>query len=144
MNIQKIGILGLILTLSLACNTAKTQETATEDAVESVKRGPKQGAQKQKGSDRQEALKALITDLGLTSDQEAEFKAIQKKYRGQMQKVRNNSQGDRQAMRSSMEEIREKQDTELKALLDKDQFTKYQKWLEENRPQRGRKPPRGN
>ena len=59
----------------------------------------------------------------------------------EMGKVRSEMQpdGDREAMRAQMTELRKKQNEKLKKVLTKDQYTKYEKYLEERREQRGQR-----
>ncbi|MCY1722245.1 hypothetical protein OU798_17965 [Prolixibacteraceae bacterium Z1-6] len=56
-----------------------------------------------------------------------------------MSKMREEMQGggDREAMREKMTEMRKKQNAEMKKILSEDQYTKYEKYLEERRARRG-------
>ena len=53
-----------------------------------------------------------------------------------MQQVRQSNEGDFEAMRPKMMELREKQNAELKEIFTEDQYTQYQEWLKEARSKR--------
>jgi hypothetical protein len=56
------------------------------------------------------------------------------------QKIREKSADDREAMRESMKGVNEKFQTNLKGILNEEQFKKYQEWQAAEREKRG---PRG-
>ena len=62
--------------------------------------------------------------LGLTKEQEPQFKAISMKY-GQKMKALKNAEGDRKDKFKQMKELRDAKNNELKALLKPDQFKTY-------------------
>jgi len=84
----------------------------------------------------QAAYNAMLDSLGLTDQQREDVDFINTKYRAQMQQIRQNSDGDREAMRPKMMELREKQNGELKEVLTEEQYTDYQNWIKENKPSR--------
>jgi DNA-binding beta-propeller fold protein YncE len=90
--------------------------------------------------DRQSLTEQLKTALSLTDDQVTKVKAIEEQMRSDMQKARDDSQGDRQAARDKMQKINEKMRTDVKALLTDDQKTKFDAWAKEQdaRRQQGR------
>ena len=81
--------------------------------------------------------------LTLTADQKTKIQAIEVDLGKQMNTLRQNNQGNRDAMRTAMQEIDKKRDEKYKAVLTADQFKKYladkeqrQKEMEERRAQR--------
>ena len=144
MNNLKGILFAIIIALPMACNSSKeavnTQAQETEVSPRS-QRPPRGGGAG--NSERQAAMQQLVTELGLNEEQQTQLQAIQQKYRGQMQAIREENQGDFQAMRSSMMELRANQNEEIKTILTDEQFAKFEKWQEENRPQRGGRQGRG-
>jgi len=99
---------------------------------------------KERMEQRQAAYNAMLDSLQLTEQQREEVDFINTKYRAQMQQIRQNSEGDFQAMRPKMMELREKQNAELKEIFNEEQFAKYEKWQQENRGRRGKGGPPKN
>ncbi len=98
---------------------------------------------KEKMEQRQAAYNAMLDTLQLTDQQREDVDFINMKYRAQMQQMRQNNDGDFEAMRPKMMELRDKQNAELKEVFNEEQFAQYQKWQQENRSRRGRGgPPR--
>jgi hypothetical protein len=98
---------------------------------------------KEKMEQREAAYNAMLDSLQLTDQQREDVDFINMKYRAQMQQIRQNSEGDFEAMRPAMVELRDNQNAELKEILSEEQFAQYQKWQKENRGRRGRGgPPR--
>ena len=91
---------------------------------------------KEKMQEYQAAYNTMLDSLGLTDQQREDVDFINTKYRAQMQQIRQNSDGDREAMRSKMMELRDKQNGELKGVFAEEQYTDYQNWIKENRPSR--------
>lgn len=78
--------------------------------------------------------------VGLNADQEKKVYDLQIEQGKQMTKMREEMQasgGDFSSMREKMTTMRAEQDKKLKAILTADQWTKYEKWQEERRSQRG-------
>jgi len=130
-----LATLILITICSMSKDTA-AQNTPTPEAKQK---------KEQKRGDREEqqaAYNVMLDSLGLTEQQREDVDFINTKYRAQMQQIRQTNEGDFAAMRPKMMELREKQNTELKEVLSEEQFTQYQKWMEENRSRRrGNRPP---
>ena len=91
---------------------------------------------KEKMQEYQAAYNTMLDSLGLDDQQREDIDFINTKYRAQMQQIRQNSDGDREAMRSKMMELRDKQNVELKGVFTEEQYTDYQNWIKENRPSR--------
>jgi Spy/CpxP family protein refolding chaperone len=83
----------------------------------------------------------LKTELTLTDEQIPKVEKIYLDANKKMSEMRANSGGNREGMRDKMMAINKKRDEEMKKVLTAEQFTKYQKYLEEqraNRPMRNR------
>ena len=90
---------------------------------------------------RQQQMEELKKEIGLNKDQVKKFDEIYKKYDDKMAAMREDMMagGDREAMRSKMQQINTERDAEVKKMLNKDQvkkFDDYQKKLAEQRAQR--------
>jgi len=84
-------------------------------------------------------LKQMTKDFNLTADQQAKIKPILVESQKKMEDLRNDSSGDRQAMRSKMMDIQKDTNTQIRAQLDdkqKDMFDKQQERMQ-NRQRRG-------
>ncbi len=99
------------------------------------------GGQQMSPEDRAKQQTAQIKEaVGLNADQEKKVYDLNLESGKQMAKMREDMQGgggDFEAMRTKMTSMREEQDKKMKAILTADQWTKYQKWQEENRARRG-------
>lgn len=99
---------------------------------------PKEMAQRQ----TDELKKAL----DLNKDQEKKVLDLNLKNAQQMSALREEAMkngGDREAMREKMTKLREAQNAEMKKILTEDQYTKYEKYMEERRASRGQGGPGG-
>jgi Spy/CpxP family protein refolding chaperone len=84
-------------------------------------------------------LKQMTKDFDLTADQQKKIKPILADEQKKMEDLRNDSSGDRQAMRSKMMQIMQDANTQIRAQLDdkqKDLFDKQQESMQ-NRGRRG-------
>ena len=81
---------------------------------------PQQMAQKQT-----EQIKSSVT--GITSDEESKILAVEQDFAKSAQDARTSSNGDREAMRSKMQPLRESRDAKIKGILTADQYAQYQK-----------------
>jgi protein CpxP len=90
----------------------------------------------------EERAKALTDSLALDSTQTAQVIAIFKDQQAAMDKVREDSQGDREGMRGAMMDLRKKTDDKIMAILTDAQKTKYQDMIK-NRPMGRMGGPRG-
>ena len=138
-----------LISFILACGSSKeAQKTATPEvsSVAPERNGEQSGADRraQFRARREEQRKALVAQLKLSEEQQKKFDEVNAYYAEKMRALRENSAGDRQAMRAGMQEIREEQDLEMEALLDAEQYQTYKKFLEEQRQnRRGRRGQRG-
>lgn len=73
----------------------------------------------------EERAKQLKERLKLDDEQTKKVEEIFKSAQDKMQEVMGNTQGDRDAMRKTMIDLRAKADKEIEALLTKDQKKKY-------------------
>src|SRR5579862_2874328 len=72
-------------------------------------------------------LKRMTKDFDLTADQQAKIKPILVDSQKKMEDLRNDSSGDRQAMREKMTQIRKDTDDQVRAQLDDKQKEKFDK-----------------
>ena len=100
--------------------------------------GPMGGDFKKRMEERQKERRAkLIKDLKLTADQTKKYDALQKKITEKRQKSFGKPGAmDMNAMRKKFDALRTEETTEMKKILTKDQFTKYNKMQEEARKKR--------
>lgn len=91
-----------------------------------------QGGMRMSAEDR---AKQLQTQLKLTDDQTTKITAIYKDQRAKMDSVRTASNGDRDAMRSSMMTMMKTTNDKIKAILTPDQATAYDKIQQERMQQ---------
>jgi protein CpxP len=81
-------------------------------------------------------LKQMTKDFNLTDDQQAKIKPILVDSQKKMDDLRNDSSGDRQAMRSKMMDIQKDTNTQIRAQLgdkQKDLFDKQQERMQNRR-----------
>jgi Spy/CpxP family protein refolding chaperone len=85
-------------------------------------------------------LKRMTKDFDLTADQQAKIKPILVDAQKKMEDVRNDSSGDRPAMRQKMMQIRQDTNDQIRALLDDKQKGKFDEQEQErqDRPQNRR------
>ena len=76
-------------------------------------------------------LKRMTKDFNLTADQQSKIKPILVDQQKKMDDLRNDSSGDRQAMRQKMMQIRQDTNDQVRALLDDKQKEKFDKQEQE-------------
>jgi hypothetical protein len=118
---KKIGFLLIALVMGTLIGTAQNWQSAT----------PEEMAKKQTADIKEKC--------GLDKDQEKKVYDLSLKSGKEMAKMRSDMQGggDRDAMREKMTKMRDEQNKEMKKILTSAQYTKYEKYLEERRSQRG-------
>ena len=127
----------------LSCNS--TKKSAVEPVTNSVNQAetntrqdsPRKGGRRGDGQRGAQFQQELFSKLNLSDQQMEQFKSISEKYRGEMKTLRQNSDGDRSSIRSSMEALYAKQNTELKGIMTESQFELYTQLIEERRKNRG-------
>jgi|WetSurMetagenome_2_1015567.scaffolds.fasta_scaffold909316_1 Spy/CpxP family protein refolding chaperone len=90
----------------------------------------------------EERAKVMADSLSLDSTQTAQVTVILKDQQDAMQKIREDNQGDFDAMRGAMTELRKKTDDKIMTILTDVQKTKYQDMMK-NRPMGRMGGPRG-
>ena len=90
----------------------------------------------------EQRAKVLTDSLALDSTQTAQVIVILKDQQDAMQKIREDNQGDFEAMRGAMTDLRKKTDDKIMAILNDTQKAKYQEMMK-NRPMGGMRGPRG-
>lgn len=68
---------------------------------------------------------ALLRDITLSADQQQRVDSIRSRYRTQMEQMRQQSGGDRDAMRGQMRTMMEKQQAEIRDVLTPDQQRQF-------------------
>ncbi|MGP8217231.1 MAG: hypothetical protein ACLQQ4_16800 [Bacteroidia bacterium] len=101
-------------------------------AQERTPMDPQQMARKQTDN-----IKKNVT--GITPDQESKILAVEQEFSQAMQDARNSSNGDREAMRSKMQPLKENRDAKIKGILTSDQYAQYQKMEESHQWGGGRR-----
>ncbi len=131
--IKKILFLTGIIAFTICLSSA--QLLAQDSPDPEVK---KQQRERKKGNraEMKAVYNAMLDSLQLTVEQREEVEFINTKYRAQMQQIRQNNEGNFEAMRSEMKGLRDKQNAELKEVFSEEQFAEYEKWQKENRSQR--------
>jgi periplasmic protein CpxP/Spy len=79
----------------------------------------------------EDRLKDLTKQLSLTDDQQAKIKPILEDQQKKMDDLRNNSSGDRQERGQKMQQIRKDTNDQIRAVLDDNQKTKFDKMEQE-------------
>ena len=97
--------------------------------------GPRGGESRRGPMSPDDRLKQLTKDFNLTADQQTKIKPILVDSQKKMDDLRNDSSGDRQAMRGKMMKITQDTNTRIRALLDDKQKEKFDK-QEQEREQR--------
>ena len=155
MKFTKILILLLGITVMFSCKSKKeVAEVATKPNVEQTEArrsgtirpgGGERGGRGDFQARQAEQQAKLYAELGLSDAQKTKMEEIQKSTRQTMQAMRAESRdgGDRTAMREKMQAIRKAETEEVKKIMTAEQFTKYEKFLEERRGQRGGRGGRG-
>jgi periplasmic protein CpxP/Spy len=64
---------------------------------------------------------------GITPDQESKILAAEQTFTKGMEAARNTSNGDRDAMKSQMQPLKDNRDAQIKTILTADQYAQYQK-----------------
>lgn len=82
-------------------------------------------------------LKRLTKELNLTADQQSKIKPILVDTQKKMEDARDNSNGDRQAMREKFMQIRQDNNDQIRALLNDAQKDKFDKMQEQREDRAG-------
>ena len=121
---KKLGLLLMIVLIGTSISMAQNRGGQRND--------PKEFAKKQ--------TEELTEHLDLDKKQEKQVSELNLKAAEQMFAMRKemaDGNGDRDAMRAKLQEMRKKQNVEMKKILSEDQYKKYQKYVEERRAKRG-------
>ncbi len=87
----------------------------------------------------EDRVKMLSDSLKLSEEQSAKITKILEDQREEMTTAMSENQGDRDAMRSAMQELMKKSDDKIKAVLTEDQAKEYDKMVQERRARMGRR-----
>lgn len=117
---KKIRFLLIALIMGTTVSMAQNWQSATPEEM-----AKSQTEQIKKACDLDKDQEKKVYDLSLKSGKEMA------KMRSEMQ-----GGGDRDAMREKMGKVRDEQNKEMKKILTADQYTKYEKYLEERRAAR--------
>ena len=80
-----------------------------------------------------ERLTSMTKNFGLTADQQSKIKPILENEQKKMQDLRNDANGDRQAMRGKMMQIHQDTGDQIRAILDDKQKDKFDQQERERR-----------
>ena len=108
---KKLFVISIMLLATITLATAQQPQRMTSEERAKAQ------------TDRMEKL------LSLTADQKTKVHAIELEIGNEMTAQRQKNQGDREAMRTAMQEVNKKRDTKYKEVLTADQYKKY---LEDN------------
>ena len=109
---KKISLILLLTSLFFTLNSF------AQEGPDQRMRGP--GPEQQKAQ-----MEKMIADLDLSDDQSEAMKEIMKDYRGKMRNVRDESNGDRMAMREDLEALNDERNAELQTLLTEAQYNTH-------------------
>lgn len=124
---MKIPKIGLMAALALgALMAGNTISNAQDDKAE--KKGGRKG-----GPTVEQQLEHMTKELSLTDDQKPKVKEVIEANRKQMQEVFADRTGSRDERREKMQKIGDEQDKKLKAILNADQYTKWEKMRDKMR-----------
>ena len=136
---KKLFVICMMLVATITFATAQQGQGQGQRQGQGQGMGQRQTAEERAKSQTERVVKLLT----LTADQKTKIQAIELELAKKMDTLRQNSQGDREGMRTAMEEINKTRDTKYKAVLTADQFKKYtadneqrQKEMAERRSQR--------
>jgi periplasmic protein CpxP/Spy len=87
----------------------------------------------------EDRVKILKDSLKLSDEQSSKITKILEDQREEMTTAMNDNRGDREAMRSVMQELMKNTDSQIKAVLTENQAKKYDKMLEGRRARMGRR-----
>ena len=118
---KKLFVISIMLLATVSFAAAQQRQRQT----------PEESAKTQ--TERMEKL------LSLTADQKAKIQAIDLDLAKQLNTQLQNNQGNREAMRSAMQDIDKKRDEKYKPVLTADQFKKYLDDKEERRKEMERR-----
>ena len=155
MKFTKILILLLGITVMFSCKSKKeAAEVAQAPEVEqrearrsgTTRPGGERGNRGDFRAGQAERQEKLYAELGLSAAQKTKMEEIQQGTRSKMQAMRaemRDGSTDRTVMRDKMQAIRNSEVDEIKKILTEEQFTKYEKTLEERKARRGERGGRG-
>ena len=84
----------------------------------------------------EQQAKRMQQDLELSDEQYQEVKAINLMAAKDMQETRQNNEGDREAMRAAMQQIRTETEAQFQAILSPEQWTKFETMQAERQEER--------
>lgn len=125
MNTMKIFLLGLTMVFAIGLQAQTTEKAQT-----------RQQSKEARAAKMQEQRAATIAKLNLSAAQTEQFDAINEKYRGQMQELRQSNGTDRKAVGQQMRELRDAQQEEIKAMLTPEQVEVFEAELAARRESR--------
>lgn len=103
--------------------------------------GPGEGRQGRRGQGMN--MDTLKVKLSLSDDQVTEFETINEEMRTKRKEIFESSNGDREAMRESMMELRADAEQQIKDILTVEQWGKYEAFQAEMREKRRARPEGG-
>jgi protein CpxP len=124
--------LALIIALGMSV-AARTTFAADSDTK---KEKPEAAAPRRPGGNPEARLDRMAKDLNLTDDQKAKLKTIFEDETAKMKSLREDTSVSREDRRTKVQDIRKDTDAKVKAVLNADQFAKWEKQRAERGPRR--------
>jgi protein CpxP len=125
-NRKRLWILALLLAVAMSAGSASAAQYQRGGYGGGQGRGGQRGPMSP-----DEQLTRMAKDLNLTADQQSKIKPILVDGQKKMEDLRNDSGGDRQAMREKMMQIHKDTNDQVRALLDDKQKEKFDKQEQE-------------
>ena len=124
----------LVIAAALGACSHNAYEPATPGTVNTSRSGADRRAGQREDM--------MLNGIALSSDQQRDIDAIRTKYRVQMEQARQDAGGDRAAMRERVQPLMEKQQAEIRSVLNSDQQAQFDHNVAEMRArmQQGRRP----
>ena len=124
---MRLILLALVCIAFVSCNsTKKTTSTEVEPSTTVESRSTRPNNPRAPGGGMREARQEMLAALNLTDEQRPQFDAIVKKYRDELQALRQSNSGDRRSMMMQARELMDKQKEELKTVLTDEQMKTYE------------------
>jgi periplasmic protein CpxP/Spy len=90
-------------------------------------------------SERKAKMKKAGDDLGLTSDQKAKMKELGQSLKGKMKAIKTDASLSKDQKKAQIGEVAKSHETELKAIMTPEQFTKYTEMKKARKANKGQK-----
>jgi Spy/CpxP family protein refolding chaperone len=96
-------------------------------------------ANKMGKGDRKAKMKGAADDLGLSADQKAKMKEIGQSFKGKMKAIKTDASLSKDQKKAQIGEVAKSHETELKAIMTPEQFTKFTEMKKARKANKGSK-----